>query len=182
MSMPQQPPPEKPWSPDAHEPSELIHWSSQALERVLDSMAGVQLKGDRTTRLPEGEDTAVAGCITMTTTTGSWNLAVSGTRASSEKIARLLMEIPDGEEVTPDIVSDTMGELVNLMAGALKTAQGASAVGWRLGLPMYLEGSSWFRRAPRDTKFVAERLEGGGLSLQVVLCWRVGRQSLDSAP
>ncbi len=55
--------------------------------------------------------------------------------------AMLGMDAAELESLSPEDVQDSIGELVNILAGALKTALAAEDGALSLGLPLFIEGA-----------------------------------------
>lgn len=167
-------PPTETWAPAGDEPPALMAVAVSSLKDVMETTLEMSLEVNGDPGGPDPDFAEVAGCIPMTTSQGGWNLAVSGKRDEVREVARAMLGMEETEEIEDELVSDALGEIANLVAGAMKTAVGTEGSSWRLGVPLYVEGSGWFLRAPTGSCFTAQRLTGGGRALQVVLCWRKG--------
>lgn len=90
---------------------------------------------------------------------------------SAEHLARQFLDLDAADPVEDTDIVDTLNEVVNILAGQVKTEFGSAANDWRLGLPIYLEGPAWFQKASRDKRFAARNVFAPGMLLQVVVCW-----------
>ena len=68
-----------------------------------------------------------------------WLCLFSDTRGS-QSLARALFALgPDEEDLPPDEVGDSMGEIVNIVAGLVKSQMEPRGVSCTIGLPQYLD-------------------------------------------
>lgn len=151
---------------------ELLEVAARLAQEIIGKMTSIRLEPYRSQGEPCSHLAEASGCIPVTTPEGGWNLAVSCSRQSGERLAAAVLGLESGEAMDPETVSDALGEVVNLLAGALKSEFSGGSSGWRLGLPLYIEGSGWFLHGPSASRFTSQRLQSDDLSLQVVVCWR----------
>lgn len=85
---------------------------------------------------------SVGGLIALTSELGALHVGFFTQRAGSEYLASTMLEL-EASELEPDLVSDSLCELVNMVGGALKTEVEATQQGLRLGLPVYVHGTVW---------------------------------------
>ncbi len=60
-------------------------------------------------------------CISLIGASGSWELALFGDEASCCSLARVFFDMPVDQQPAPDEIVDAMGELINMVSGAVKT-------------------------------------------------------------
>ena len=164
-------PPTEVWSPSEDEPQRILRAAVDATREAFATMVELELLPVGDSGPPDRELADAAGCISLTTANGGWNVAVSGSHDSCRRLAIAMMGMEEDEPVEPEMVSDALGEVVNLVAGSIKSIA-SEAAGARLGLPMYVEGSGWFERAPTGSRFAARKLAAESIHVQVVICWR----------
>ena len=137
----------------------VSHWLS-AIESSLDEIAKTTLgfdgcfPGDARTDSPElsGGYVALVGQHTAV------QVAVAAEPAVCKQVAATLlcMEPNEADELTEADVADALGELVNMVAGGVKTQMASTDPGLSLGLPLVVHGrieeSSATQAAMRDAK------------------------------
>ena len=68
------------------------------------------------------------------------NIGVLSDHGGCDQLARMLLDMGDGEEITQEDVTDAMGEVANILAGAVKTALNEDIPDLKIGLPIVVEG------------------------------------------
>lgn len=71
---------------------------------------------------------------------GAVHLAVLSTEAGNDFIARTMLMMEEGEELSAEDVADTVGEIANIVAGGVKGALREWDGGLKLGLPVFIRG------------------------------------------
>jgi CheY-specific phosphatase CheX len=100
----------------------------------------------------------------------SWNLAMIAPRDSCVKMAKALFAMEDDEDPGKEEIADGLGELVNIVVGALKTAiLDGSDEDLRLGLPLFVSGNDCFEYVRKGIGLCARRMIGEGVDAQLVL-------------
>jgi two-component system chemotaxis sensor kinase CheA len=60
-------------------------------------------------------------CLSLIGESGSWEVALFGDEAACSSLARVIYAMDDNQDPLPDEIVDAMGELINMVSGALKT-------------------------------------------------------------
>jgi signal transduction histidine kinase/chemotaxis protein CheY-P-specific phosphatase CheC len=60
-------------------------------------------------------------CLSLIGESGSWEVALFGDEAACSSLARVIYAMDDNQSPLPDEIVDAMGELINMVSGALKT-------------------------------------------------------------
>ena len=97
-------------------------------------MEGARVEGTRTGYPSDGAGAAVAIIAE-----DSMQVGVFGTTASCQAFARALLGMgPDEEDLPESDMADALGEIVNIVAGSMKTRLKLGTA--KLGLPLFVKG------------------------------------------
>jgi hypothetical protein len=114
---------------------------------------------------------AICGsAIPLTKPSGGFYLLMVGNARSCENLTRTLFMLEDEEEVEKEDMADALGEIVNIVAGALKTKRGEAGEDLQLGLPLFVTGSDCLQVFAQGLYGVSQIVSGeDDLSLQIIL-------------
>lgn len=110
---------------------------AEAFREVIEMMFGMAIEGP--IEDPDASELAVAGMIGLAGADFHGLLQITCSTASSRALAAALL---GGEEMLDDpaIVNDSLGELANMLGGAVKQRIDVSGVRVEISLPSVLEG------------------------------------------
>jgi chemotaxis protein CheX len=146
---------------------ELTHTDiSQVLESIWESVLTREIQYSGTTATPSSE-AVLAACIQIT---GAWNGAV--TLHCSPELARqaaaAMFEL-EGDSVAREDMKDSLGELVNMVGGGVKSLLPATCV---LSLPTVVEGVDFTISIPGASLVQQAAFESQGEPVFVTLLER----------
>ncbi|MCA9665585.1 MAG: chemotaxis protein CheX [Myxococcales bacterium] len=125
---------------DAIDPA-ARHWLDAAVSG-FDELAVSMLEANG---VEKGEDTEAlsndqcGAVIALVPEQGdSIELGLFSNREGVTRLSRALLGMEEGDELSEDEVADCVGELINIVAGNAKGANGNST--YRLGMPVYVAG------------------------------------------
>jgi hypothetical protein len=91
------------------------------MQRICLSMFGLSVTPKGPPSSFDPTNLVFGACISLIGESGSWELALFGDDASCSSLARVFFDLAKDQQPAPDEIVDAMGELVNMMSGALKT-------------------------------------------------------------
>jgi signal transduction histidine kinase len=103
---------------------ELPFRAALALDRmqyICASMFGMTLTTNGPPKAFDPTNLVFGACISLIGESGSWELALFGDAASCSSLARVFFEMAADQQPAPDEIVDAMGELINMVSGAIKT-------------------------------------------------------------
>lgn len=91
------------------------------MQRICGSMFGLSVTPKGPPKAFDPTNLVFGACISLIGESGSWELALFGDDASCSSLARVFFDLAKDQQPAPDEIVDAMGELVNMMSGAIKT-------------------------------------------------------------
>lgn len=118
----------------------LDRWVEMVRECVISTAAGLGFSSCEATIDLDAEVPFTGTSVSLVAETARVQLELRGERAALEALARGFMMMEPDEELTWEDAADAVSEILNILAGALKSAAASDVPGLRLGLPVFAEG------------------------------------------
>lgn len=160
---------------------EALQLLDDAVESVIETcemqlMLPLEVAGATTS--PDHDCSTYGSAIALTDPTGGYNLMLVGDENSIRTLTRKLFFLEEGEEVTRDDMADAIGELVNVAAGAVKSARQEDKPDLQLGLPLFLTGSGCIEFLANGVYATAQPITGPeNIRFQMIMIWRGSNSS-----
>jgi len=160
---------------DVHGPAQVLRESVKAVVDTCQIQLGMECQVDPHPSDPREADVDYGSSIALTAENGGWQLAVMADRVSCQVLARALFAMEPEEEAPLEDVADSIGEIVNVAAGVLKSSRAAAGQKVQLGLPLFMEGKSCLEFFATGIQGMAQTVQGAdGLTFHVILIWQEG--------
>lgn len=118
------------------------------------------------------QDFAFAGTVNLLHDEGSWELGLYGDRTSCISLARAILGMEADEEPEDGEVVDALGEIVNMVAGSMKTHLGTSASGEiHISSPTFFLGAECLRHQPAAISVPARRFTSTEFEGELWFAW-----------
>lgn len=159
----------------ANGPAQVLQESVQAVVDTCRIQMQIECTVDPHPSDPRDADVNYGSSIALTSETGGWQLAVMANRDSCQILTRALFAMEPDEEAPLEDVADSVGEIVNVAAGVLKSSRAAAGQQVQLGLPMFMEGKSCLEFFATGIHGMAQTVQGpDDLEFHVILIWQEG--------
>ncbi len=111
--------------------------ASKELAETALGFDGVEVMGMRETQVP----TTGSALIALVGEESSVQIGLTSDNEGCQQIARALLAMePDEEDLEEADVADAIGEVVNILAGQVKTEMSEKGFSLNLGFPIYVHG------------------------------------------
>ena len=113
----------------------------------------------------EAEDSQPGAYISLLSEAHSVHLGLSSSPDGCRALARGLLGIRPGEPIEDQAVADGVREVMNIVAGKVKSKMAASEGALQMGLPMFLAGAAH----PANSESVSAELQIGSVDCTLVV-------------
>ncbi len=155
---------------------EALDLLDQAVDSVIEMgemqlMLTLEKEGEKGE--PDREYSDCGSGIALTDPTGGYNLMLMSDEDSIEKLTRKLFFLEEGDDVEMEDISDAIGELVNVAAGAVKSKRDEDKPDLQLGLPLFLTGSGCIDFLSNGVYAAAQKVTGPEeIKFQMIIIWQ----------
>ncbi len=116
---------------------------------------------------------AAGSCIALVGEEGSLQMGLGASQENAMKLGRALFGMePDEEDLSEQDLGDALGEIVNVVAGGVKTRMSEHAVSMQLGLPLLLHGRV---DAPSGAEVLSVAMRWDSIEARLLLMRQNGR-------
>ncbi len=157
-------------------PIDVLQEATQAVVNTCDVQMGLSLEIDENPGDPRDTEVDFGSSIALTTEEGGgWNLAVMGSKASCQKLTRILFAMDAEEEPEMEDLADGIGEIANVAAGVFKASRLEHGERVQIGLPLFMEGRGCIDFFASGIQGLSQSLNGpDGIVVHVILIWQEG--------